>query len=294
LPERRKLTHVNRLVDLSDGRTLELHEAGDPDGFPVIVHHGTPGSGVLYDRWESGVRLIGFDRPGYGGSSRKPGRDIAAVAADVEEIADALELERFATWGISGGGPHALACAALCGSRLTAAASLAAVAPWGAEGLDWFAGMGEDNVKEFDLVLAGEEALGPAIERDRAELLGTTPDGLREAFATLLGPADLAATTGSLAEWLYDSMAHGIRDTGDGWIDDNLAFVASWGFDLAAIDRPVLVVQGGDDRFVPSRHGDWIAARVPGREAWLDDAHGHLTILEDLVPDVHAWLLAHS
>ena len=284
-----------RSISLPDGRRLELHEAGDPDGFPVIVHHGTPGSGVLYDRWESdGVRLIGFDRPGYGGSSRKLGRDIAAVAADVEGVADALELERFATWGISGGGPHALACAALCGRRLTAAASLAAVAPWGAEGLDWFAGMGEDNVKEFDLVLAGEEALRPSIERDRAELLGTTPDGLRETFATLLGPADLAATTGSLAQWLYDSMTHGIRDTGHGWTDDNLAFVASWGFDLAAIDRPVLVVQGGDDRFVPSPHGDWIAARVPGREAWLDNAHGHLTILEDLVPDVHAWLLAHS
>jgi pimeloyl-ACP methyl ester carboxylesterase len=286
---------MTRVITLPGGRSLELHEAGDPAGFPVFVHHGTPGSGVLYDRWSSdGVRLLGFDRAGYGGSTRKPGRDIAAVAADVEALADALELERFATWGISGGGPHALACAALCGERLTAAASLAAVAPWGAEGLDWFAGMGEDNVKEFDLVLAGEEALRPAIERDRAELLGTTPEDLREAFDTLLGDADRAATTGSLAGWMHDCMSHGIRDTGDGWIDDNLAFVAAWGFDPAAIDRPVLIVQGGDDRFVPKGHGDWLAACVPGRDAWLDDAHGHLTILEDLVPDVHAWLLAHS
>jgi pimeloyl-ACP methyl ester carboxylesterase len=294
LPERRKLTHVNR-VDLPDGRSLELHEAGDPAGFPVIVHHGTPGSGVLYDRWESdGVRLIGFDRAGYGGSSRSAGRAVAAAAADVEALADALELERFATWGISGGGPHALACAALCGSRLTAVASLAGVAPYGAEGLDWLDGMGEDNVDEFELVLAGEEALRPAIERDRGELLGTTPDGLREAWATLLGDADRAATTGSLAVWVHDCMTHGIRDSGDGWIDDNLAFVAAWGFEPAAIDRPVLIVQGGDDRFVPKSHGEWLAGHVPGPEAWLDDTHGHLTILEDLVPDVHAWLLAHS
>jgi pimeloyl-ACP methyl ester carboxylesterase len=286
---------VTRLVDLPDGRRLELHEAGDPGGFPVIVHHGTPGSGVLYDRWESdGVRLIGFDRAGYGGSSRDPGRAVAAVAADVEAIADALELERFATWGISGGGPHALACAALCGERLTAAASLAGVAPWGVEGLDWLDGMGEDNVKEFELVLAGEEALRPPIERDRAELLQATPEGLREAFDTLLGDADRAAVTGALATWMHDCMTHGIRDTGDGWIDDNLAFVASWGFDPAAVDRAVLIVQGGDDRFVPNAHGEWLAARVPGCEARLDDAHGHLTILEDLVPDVHAWLLAHS
>lgn len=284
-----------RLVELPDGRVLELHEAGDPAGFPVIVHHGTPGSGALYDRWESdGVRLIGFDRAGYGGSTRNAGRSISAVAADVEALADALRLERFATWGISGGGPHALACAALCGDRLTAAASLAGVAPWGADGLDWLAGMGEDNVKEFELVLAGEEALRPAIERDRTDLLATTPEVLRQAFDSLLGDADRAAATGSLAAWLHECMTHGIAGNGDGWIDDNLAFVAGWGFDVAAIDRPVLIVQGGDDRFVPASHGDWLAARVPGRDAWLDEAHGHLTILEALVPDVHAWLLAHS
>jgi pimeloyl-ACP methyl ester carboxylesterase len=287
--------HVSRLVDLPDGRSLELHEAGDPGGFPVLVHHGTPGSGVLYDRWASdGVWLIGFDRAGYGGSSRDAGRPIAAVAADVEAIADALGLERFATWGISGGGPHALACAALCSDRLTAAASLAGVAPWGAEGLDWLAGMGEDNVKEFDLVLAGEDALRPAIERDRTELLGTTAADLREAWESLLGDADRAATTGALAAWLHDCMTHGLAEAGDGWIDDNLAFVAAWGFEPASIDRPVLIVQGGDDRFVPKPHGEWLAAHVPGREVWLDDSHGHLTILEDLVPDVQAWLLAHS
>lgn len=284
---------MNR-VSLPDGRNLEVHEAGDPAGFPVIVHHGTPGSGVLYSRWESdGVRLIGFDRAGYG-SSRNAGRAIAAAAADVEALADVLELDRFATWGSSGGGPHALACAALCGERLTAVASLGGVAPWGAEGLDWLAGMGEDNVEEFELVLAGEEALGPAIERDRTQLTASTPDDLRQAFDTLLGDADRAATTGSLAAWLHECMTHGIRDSGDGWIDDNLAFVAAWGFDPAAIDRPVLIVQGGDDRFVPKSHGAWLAADVSGCEAWLDDAHGHLTILEDLVPDVHAWLLAHS
>lgn len=272
-----------------------MHELGDPGGFPIVFQHGTPGSGVLYDRWRTeGVRLLGFDRAGYGGSSRLPGRTAAAAAADLDALADALDLERFATWGISGGGPHALACAALCSDRLTAVACLAGVAPWDAEGLDWLAGMGEANVEEFDLVLAGEDAIRPAVERDRTELLASTAEQLRDVFETLLGEADRAATTGALAAYLHESMTHGLGPAGDGWIDDDLAFVAPWGFDLASIRRPVLVVQGGDDRFVPREHGEWLAARVDGCDAWLDDAHGHLTLMQELVPAVHEWLLQAS
>jgi pimeloyl-ACP methyl ester carboxylesterase len=286
---------VAQAIRTRDGRTLEVHELGDPGGFPIVHHHGTPGSGLLYERWRTdGVRLIGYDRAGYGGSERVPGRNIGAVAADVEAIADALELERFATWGISGGGPHALACAALCGDRLTAAASLAGVAPWEAEGLDWLTGMGEDNITEFGLVLAGEGPLRPALERDRDELVAITAEELRGTWDTLLGAADREACAGGLAAYELGGIQHGLTTTADGWIDDDLAFAAPWGFDLGAIDRPVLIVQGGDDRFVPKAHGEWLAAHVPGCEAWLDDEHGHLTLLEHLIPDVHAWLSRHS
>ena len=286
---------MTRSISLPDGRSLELHEGGDPDGFPIVVHHGTPSSGLLYERWATeGVRLVGFDRAGYGGSTRNHGRDIAAVVADVEALADALGLERFATWGISGGGPHALACAALCGDRLTAAASLAGVAPWNAEGLDWLAGMGEGNLVEFRLTLEGEASLTPALEHERAKMLATTPEELRRVFETLLGDADRAALTGSLAGFMHRWSAHGLAESVEGWVDDDLAFASPWGFEVDAIRRPVLVLQGGDDRFVPASHGAWLAAHVPGCEAWLDDAHGHLTRLEDLVPDVHAWLLGHS
>jgi pimeloyl-ACP methyl ester carboxylesterase len=278
-----------------DGRTLELHEGGDPAGLPVIVHHGTPGSGILYERWETpGIRLIGYDRPGYGGSSRAEGRTIASVVADVETIADELALERFATWGISGGGPHALACGALCDGRLTAAASLAGVAPWGADGLDWLAGMGEGNVEEFDLVLAGEDALRPAVGRDRDELMSASAEALVEVMRTLLGPADLAVLTGGLGRFTHESMTGGLAASADGWIDDDLAFVAPWGFDPAAIERPILIVHGGDDRFVPRAHGEWLARRIPDAEAWIDDENGHLTLLEHRVGEVHAWLLSHS
>ena len=286
---------MSTIVHTPDGRSLELHEIGDPGGLPVIVHHGTPASGLLYERWATpGIRLISFDRAGYGGSTRNRGRTVAAVAADTEAIADELGLDRFATWGISGGGPHALACAALCGERLTAAASLAGVAPWGAEDLDWLDGMGEDNVKEFDLVLAGEEALRPAAERDREQMLALGADAMREMFASLLGELDRAALTGDLAALIHESTEHGLAPSADGWIDDDLAFVAPWGFDLADVTRPTLIVHGSDDRFVPVAHGEWLAAHIPAVEAWIDDENGHLTLLQNRVGEVHEWLLSHS
>jgi pimeloyl-ACP methyl ester carboxylesterase len=286
---------TTRAIETPDGRTLEVHELGDPTGLAVIAQLGTPGSGLLDDGWATpSVRLIGYDRPGYGGSTRNPGRDIAAVVSDIETIADELGLERFATWGISGGGPHVLACAALCDERLTAAASLAGVAPWGAEGLDWLAGMGEGNVEEFDLVLAGEEVLRPAIDRDRLKMIESSPDGLRQVFDTLLGDADRAILEGPLIDFVHANMIHAVQSGSDGWIDDNLAFVRPWGFEPATIARPVLIVHGGDDRFVASSHDEWLATRVPGAEAWIDDENGHFTLFENRVPEVHDWLLAHS
>lgn len=282
-------------IPTPDGRTLELHEAGDPNGFPIVHHHGTPGSGLLSPRWESpGVRLVGYDRAGYGESSRRTGRSVADVVEDVTAIADALGFERYAPWGLSGGGPHALACAALCDERLVAAASLAGVGPWDAPGLDWLAGMGEGNQVEFARAREGEDALRPLLEEERSGLRGTTAEQMREAMAPHLSATDSGALTGELAEFFHANMHHGLAHGADGWIDDDLAFAKPWGFELAAIDRPVLIVQGGDDLMVPPAHGRWLAANVPGAESRIDDAHGHLTLVQELVPDVHAWLQSHS
>ncbi|MGI8422025.1 MAG: alpha/beta fold hydrolase [Gaiellaceae bacterium] len=279
-----------------DGRELAVYEGGDPSGVPVVVHHGTPMSGRLYSRHvedavERGIRLIGYDRPGYGGSTPQPGRTVADAAADVEAICDALGLERICSWGISGGGPHVLACAALLPNRVIAAASLASVAPYEAEGLDWLAGMGESNLEEFGATLEGRDALERWLEPEAAELLSATPVELAEAMRSLLSPVDEAALSGAFAEYMVEAARMGIGERLDGWIDDDLAFAEPWGFDVGSIGIPVLLWQGDEDRFVPPGHGAWLVERIPGVEAHLSADDGHLTLIERRVPDVHAWLL---
>jgi pimeloyl-ACP methyl ester carboxylesterase len=262
----------------------------------VIVHHGTPLSGLSYAPHvalaaEQGIRLIGYDRPGYGGSSRRPGRVVADCAADVHTIANALELDRFASWGISGGGPHVLACAALCDERLRAVASLAAVAPYGADGLDWLRGMGEDNHIEFGKALEGEQALRPMLEEVRDAKLDA--EGLVALLRTLLGPEDLAVLTGEFAEYMLEWQKAGLEPGVDGWLDDDLAFTRPWGFDPGSVNRPVLLLHGADDRFVPVSHGRWLAARIPGVEARITETDGHLTLLTRRMREVNEWLLSH-
>jgi pimeloyl-ACP methyl ester carboxylesterase len=286
-------------IATADGRALCVHEGGDPAGFPVLMQHGTPSSGVLYPAHaalaqEQGVRLLGYDRAGYGGSTRHPGRHVADCAADVMAIADALSLERFGSWGISGGGPHVLACAALCDERLVAVASLAAVAPYDAGGLDWLDGMGEENHVEFGKAREGEAALRPYLEGEGAGILAAKPDDLVQLMETLLGPADLAVLTGAFAEYVLDADRHGLVPGIDGWLDDDLAFAAPWGFDVSAIDRPVLLLHGEDDRFVPVSHGLWLADRIPGVDARIDPSDGHLTLFERRLREVNEWLLAHA
>ena len=165
-----------------EGRRLHVREAGAADGGPVLVHHGTPGSAVVRRRWiraaeELEVRLISYDRPGYGDSERDEGRTVADAAADAVAIADALGLDRWATLGSSGGGPHALACGALAGDRVTAVAVFASAAPADAADLDFTDGMGEDNLEEFAAARQGPEALAPLLERFACEMLATRHGG---------------------------------------------------------------------------------------------------------------------
>jgi pimeloyl-ACP methyl ester carboxylesterase len=292
------MERVQRVVRTADGRTLAVEEAGDRDGRPVLAHLGTPNSRLLYgpnvaDAAARGIRLISYDRPGYGGSTPQPGRTVADCADDVRAICAELGIDRLAMWGVSGGGPHVLACAALLPDLVAAAASLASPAPYGADGLDWFVGMGQDNVDDFSLLLADEAAARVKLEKDREEMLTASPDDLVDGLKTLLSPTDAAVLTGELATYLASSMRDGLAPGGQGWWDDSRAEVSPWGFDLAQISVPVLLLHGRQDMFVPFGHGLWLAAHIPGVEARLLDHDGHLTLIEHRIGEVHAWLSTH-
>ena len=286
---------MERTVQTPDGRILAVQEAGDPAGRPVLVHMGSPNSRHLYrpnaaDAAERGLRLICYDRPGYGGSTPQPGRSHADCAADVRAICASLEIDQVAIWGISGGGAHALASAALLPDLVVAAASLAGLAPYAAEGLDWFDGMGQDNADDFKLVVKDKAAARAKLENDREELLATSADDLAGALESLLTPIDAATLAGGLAEYLAFSGREGFAPGSEGWWEDAEAQVGAWGFEPADISVPVMVMHGRQDKFVPVGHGEWLAAHIPGVEARILDNDGHLTLLEHRIPEVHSWL----
>jgi pimeloyl-ACP methyl ester carboxylesterase len=233
---------------------------------------------LLEEGARRGLRHVSYPRPGYGESDRDAGRSVADCADDVAAIADHLGAERFHTIGWSGGAPHALACAALMPDRVVSAASIAGIAPFDAAGLDWYAGMSEENVEETRMAERGEEALRPWLEREVDRLQGSGPDDLREALGGLLSPVDREALSGDFARFFHAGFIAAVARGVDGWLDDDLAFVRPWGFDLGAIRVPVAVWQGAEDQFVPFAHGRWLADNTAGAAARLLDDHGHLSL----------------
>jgi pimeloyl-ACP methyl ester carboxylesterase len=270
-------------VELSDGRTLHYYDTREDqsDGrVAVFWHHGTPNVGsppkpLFPAAAGNGLRWVSYDRPGYGGSTANPGRDIASAAADVGAIADALSIGRFAVVGHSGGGAHALACGALLPERVLAVVSMSATAPFDADGIDWYAGWSRSGVAEQRAARAGRAALEaylPSAEFD--------PDTFT--------PADQSAL-GSRWSWLAGVAGQAMAEGGDGMVEDLLAGAQGWGFALADITVPVLIVHGDMDRMVPSAHGEWLAAHCPTAELRLVPDAGHITVL-DSAPAALAWL----
>ena len=288
---------MERTIETPDGRSLTVYDAGDPDGRPILFHHGTPSSGEPFDPHvrlarEQGVRLVSYDRAGYADSTRNRGRNVADVAQDVEAIVDALGVDRFATWGLSGGGPHALATAAALPDRVVAVAAVASIAPPDRPDIELTEGMGDGNVIEFGLAQEGEDALRPALERDFGALAELDVAGFVETMRPFLSDVDAAALDGEYGAYGLDNFRRALARNVDGWVDDDLAFVRPWGFDLEAISVPILVVQGRRDLMVPWAHGEWLARNLPSAEAWFREEEGHLTLFVNLVPDIHEWLLA--
>jgi len=269
-------------VQLPDGRRLDVRVSGPGDGLPLVFHHGTPGAATPIRALERaaharGLRLVTTSRPGYGDSTRQPGRTVADVAADTAAVLAAIGAERCLIAGWSGGGPHALAC----GARLGAAAAvlvISGVAPYPAAGLDWMAGMGEENVVEFSTALRGEAELRPYLLQVAEHLKEITADQIVASLETLLPDVDRAVLTGEFGDDMAASFREAVRVSVDGWLDDDLAFTGPWGFGLEEITVPTMVWQGSADLMVPFAHGQWLAGRLPGASVHLEEGEGHLSV----------------
>ncbi len=266
-----------------DGRRLAVRLDGPETGEVVLFHTGTPNDGPLFGPLVEagaarGFRHLSYSRPGYGNSDRRPGRRVVDCAEDVLAILDALGIESIFTVGWSGGGPHALACAASLPERVRAAATIASIAPPRAEGLNWLDGMGKGNVAELAAAEAGGEALRAHLEREAETLSDLTAGDVIAAFGDLISRADESALTGEFAEYVAESTRAAVRTGIWGWFDDDMAFIEDWGFDLGSIDVPVAIWQGDDDRFVPFAHGRWLAENVSGVTSCLRTGEGHLSL----------------
>ncbi|HYM53686.1 MAG TPA: alpha/beta hydrolase [Candidatus Dormibacteraeota bacterium] len=278
-------------LQTQDGRSLDLYLEGPSDGTALVFHCGTPSSGLPFGPFvdalaERGMQYVSWSRPGYGSSTRLPGRDVAHVVEDTTTVLDHLGAERCYVLGWSGGGPHALASAALLPERVEAVATIGSVAPWPAEGLDWMAGMGEENVEEFSASLEGPDALIAFKERAWPIFSKITAAEVADAFGDLIDDVDRGSLTGEFAEWMAAVLREGLREGYWGWFDDDMAFIQPWGFDLATIRVPVHLWQGAHDRMVPFAHGEWLAAHVGSACPHLFPEHGHLSLAVDAIPAI--------
>jgi pimeloyl-ACP methyl ester carboxylesterase len=263
---------IERDLEVGGGRTLHVYDTAPQDSglSPVIWHHGTPNIGAPPEPLFAaanrlGLRWVSFDRPGYGGSTIAQGRTISSVARDVAKVADALGIDQFAVVGYSGGGSYALGCAAVLGSRVRAVLSLAGIAPYGADGLDWFAGMVPSSVAALGTAAAGREV------RAALEASGFSYDAQ---FTT----TDLALFEGPWG-WL-GKVGEPALDAGPyGQIDDDVSYTLPWGCDPGAIGAPVLLLHGAEDRIIPASHGSWLAAHCLTAELRLCEGDSHITIV---------------
>jgi len=287
--------HIEHRIQALDGRTLAVAEWGVPNGVPLFALHGTPGSRVAF--WQDptiyarhGLRRITLDRPGYGESTPLPGRTVADVVPDIIAIANGLGIGSFAVTGGSGGGPHALACAALLPDRVLRCLADVCVAPFDAEGLDWLAGQTKGNVEEFEAALRGEADIRKIAEVESAAMLARFDSG----DSDFLGgdyemPEEdrnqMAKHVGRIAIQLRAGLRSGV----DGWVDDDIAMTRPWGFDVADIKVPVMLTYGRHDTLVPAAHGDWLAAHIPHVLTRVNEDTGHLGDDDDVERDM-AWL----
>lgn len=287
-----------QVVEAPGGCRLSVEFSGAPSGKPaVFLLHGTPGTlvgprprGIFLHRL--GIRLISYNRPGYPGSSRRKGRSVADAALDVKAIADHFGIERFSVIGRSGGAPHALACAAADNlrGRVICAAALSSLAPFNAQGLDWFLGMAESNIRAYHDAESDLAALIATLNQHAGQVRNNSQGLLNALWPELVGSDKQVIGDIALRRLIAQTHAEALSESVDGWIDDVIALSSPWGFDLEDITVPVRLWHGGDDVFSPADHTDWLAKRIQNSETDLQPGIAHFAAVE-ILPEILRWVL---
>jgi pimeloyl-ACP methyl ester carboxylesterase len=269
-------------LKLTDGRFLEYFDNGIDSTSAIVFHHGTPGHAHAWASWleqaaARGIRAFSYSRAGYGISDRNEGRTVLSNNHDIRELLDSFGIRDFISIGWSGGGPHALATTTLAGCK--GAITLAGVGAYGVDDLDFLAGMGPENEEEFGEALKGEAAISAWMDANAGAFKNVTGDQVRESFGGLISDADKAVIEGAFADEMATTMRKGLAVSFDGWIDDDIAFIQPWGFDLVAISTPVLIWQGDQDLMVPHAHSYWLEKHIPGSTLNFVPGHGHVSLI---------------
>jgi len=274
---------------LKDGRELEILDNGINSDQAIIFHHGTPGHATAWLSWldeaaAAGVRALSYSRAGYGTSDRNPGRSVISINSDIAQVLDGKGINKFVAIGWSGGGPHALANT--FEPRNAGAISLAGVGAFGVDDLNFLEGMGPENHDEFGAALKGEAVITQWMNDNAVAMKNVSGNDIREAFGGLIGDADKEVLEGATADAMAAAMRSGLAVSFDGWIDDDLVFIKHWGFDLAAITKPVILWQGDQDLMVPHAHSYWLEKHIPTAKLTFIPGHGHISLGEKYKPEI--------
>jgi pimeloyl-ACP methyl ester carboxylesterase len=288
---------VAQVVKAPGGRALAVERSGHPTGKPVFLLHGTPGTlsgprprGIFLYRL--GIQLITYNRPGYPGSDRVEKRQVADAADDVRIIADHLRIDQFSVIGRSGGAPHALACAAdkQLRDRVICSAALSSLAPYDAKDLVWSDGMAESNVRTYQEAERNLGALITTLNKRAWQVRNNSQGLLAELWPELQDSDKHVIGDIALRRIIAETHAEALHESAYGWIDDVIALSRPWGFDVADITAPVLLWHGGDDKFSPASHTQWLQKRIPNSETSLQSGAAHFGAVE-ILPRVLTWVL---
>ncbi|MGH9085244.1 MAG: alpha/beta fold hydrolase [Acidimicrobiales bacterium] len=279
------------VLSLPDGREVAFAEYGDPAGAPVFAFHGTPGSRLQLApadaaAREARVRLIVPDRPGYGHSSFVARPRLVDWPFDVLAIADHLGLDRFAVLGVSGGGPHALACAASGSSRVAAAAVISSPCPY-PDGTEAVRGP-----RRWLARLLGVPGLIWLVATIVVAVSRRLPRAAFDVARRCMPEADRRVVDGvGFREWFIDSSRRASSTTARAMAQDLALFSSEWRIGLDAVDIPVTIWHGTDDRLVEPSSADVLGAILPHATLrWCPD-EGHL-LFADRVADILDELVA--